>query len=186
MKVPISEIASWHDDAGYIDALSECVQEGMEAIPAETRAAAKVVYSAHSLPLKFVEAGDLYPDQIRATAALVHARSGLSQPYEIAWQSKVGPIPWLSPSSSERIQALPREGVRDVVVVPISFVNDHIETLHELDIELAEEARAAGIRNFVRAPGLNLRPRFLRALADILGTHLTVQGILSTVQSHGT
>lgn len=173
--VPISEIRQWHDAPAYVAAWAECVTEAMAQVPPAHRAAARVVYSAHSLPLKFVQEGDPYPDQVRATAALVHAATGLSQDWEVAWQSKVGPIPWLSPSSVERIRALPGEGVRDVVVVPISFVNDHIETLQELDLALRDEARAAGMRSFVRAPSLNTRPAFLRALADVVGRHLRAE-----------
>lgn len=178
VRIPITEITSWHDDPSYVAALAECVNDGMSQVPAEFQTDTRVVYSAHSLPMQFVDAGDPYPAQIRATAALVHAQSGLEQSYEIAWQSKVGPVTWLAPSSIERIRALPGEGVRDVVVVPISFVNDHIETLQELDLALAEEARHAGVRTFVRAPSLNLRPRFIRALADILLAHLRDQGVL--------
>ncbi|MBI5851687.1 MAG: ferrochelatase [Planctomycetes bacterium] len=183
LRVPMTAITSWHDHPSYIAALADCVREGVGRVPFEFRPGARVVYSAHSLPMKFVDAGDPYPGQIRETAALVHAEAGLLQHYEIAWQSKAGPVRWLAPSSIERIRALPAEGVRDVVVVPISFVNDHIETLQELDIALAEEARRAGMRTFVRAPGLNLRAPFVRALADVLVAHLRAQGVLEPVPS---
>ncbi len=183
LRVPITAITSWHDHPSYVAALADCVREGMGRVPLEFRAETRVVYSAHALPMKFVDAGDPYPGQIRETAALVHAATGLRQAYEIAWQSKAGPVRWLTPSSIQRIRALPAEGVRDVVVVPISFVNDHIETLQELDIALAEEARRAGMRTFVRAPGLNLRAPFVRALADVLVAHLREQGVLEPVPS---
>lgn len=178
VDVPITEITSWHDAPTYVQSLAECVVEGVKGVPAEHRAGCKVVYSAHSLPMKFVDEGDPYPDQVRQTAELVHSATGLDHPWEIAWQSKVGPIPWLEPSSIDRIRALPAEGVRDVVVVPISFVNDHIETLQELDLALREEAEKAGMRTFVRAPSLNARPSFLRALADVLFDHLRTQGLV--------
>lgn len=179
LSTPITEIASWHDHGGYVEALAECVRAGVDEVPAERRAGAKVVYSAHSLPMKFVRAGDPYPEQVRATAALVHAQSGLPQRWEVSWQSKVGPLEWLGPGSIERIEALPGEGVRDVVIVPITFVNDHIETLQELDMDLRERAAAAGIRTFVRAPSLNVRPAFVDALAGLLGGHLREQGLVA-------
>lgn len=175
--IPITAIEQWHEHPSYIAAMAECVREGLAQVPPAQRGMARIVYSAHSLPMKFVDAGDPYPDQIRRTAELVHRATGIALPYEVSWQSKVGPVKWLSPSSVERIQALPGEGVRDVVVVPIAFVNDHIETLQELDRELRDEARAAGMRTFVRAPSLNVRPRFLRALADVLGEHLAANGL---------
>lgn len=180
VATPLSTIEGFHEHPAYVAAMAECVCEGLEQVPQDLRAGARVVYSAHSLPLKFVEQGDPYPGQIRRTAELVHRETGLANPFEISWQSKVGPVRWLSPSSQDRIRALPGEGTRDVVVVPIAFVNDHIETLQELDLELRHAAGEAGMRTFVRAPSLNVRPAFLRALADILLEHLQQQGLLAT------
>jgi ferrochelatase len=176
VRVPITEIRGFHDHPDYTGALAATVREASARLPAGAQA--KVVYSAHSLPMKFVRAGDPYPEQIRASAELAHQRSGVDLPFEVSWQSKVGPVEWLQPSTIERIQSLPGEGVRDVVVVPISFVNDHIETLQELDLALRDLAMPAGIRTFVRAEALNVRPDFLQALANILLAHLHAQGLL--------
>ena len=96
--------------------------------------------------------------------------------HEITWQSKVSPLKWLKPSTIDRVGALYEEGRRHIVVVPVSFTSDHIETLHELDIQLAGIARDSGL-GFARAPSLNLRPTFIKALAEILGSHLQELGV---------
>jgi ferrochelatase len=184
LRAPISAIRGFHDHPDYTAALAATVREAVQRLPAQHRAQSKVVYSAHSLPMKFVRAGDPYPGQIRASAELAHRVSGVDLPFEVAWQSKVGPVEWLQPSAIERIRALPQEGVRHAAVVPISFVNDHIETLQELDLALAAEAEAAGIRTFARAPALNVRPDFLQALANILLAHLRSQGLLAPAPAH--
>jgi ferrochelatase len=184
VRAPISAIRGFHDHPDYVSALAATVRDAVQRLPAQHRAQSKVVYSAHSLPMKFVRAGDPYPEQIRASAELAHRRSGCELPFEVAWQSKVGPVEWLQPSTIDRIRALPQEGVQHAAVVPISFVNDHIETLQELDLALAAEARAAGIRTFARAPALNVRPDFLQALANVLLAHLRSQGLLAAAPAH--
>ena len=177
IEVPRSEIGSFHDHPSYAAAVAECVVAGLEQIPVERRAAARIVYSAHSLPMSLVERGDPYPGHVRGSVAAVQRATGLPQQHEIAWQSKVGPARWLEPSTVDRIRALPAEGVRDALVVPISFTSDHIETLHELDVELAEDAAAAGLEGLWRAPSLNDRAAFAAALADVLAEHLGVAAV---------
>jgi len=125
--------------------------------------------SAHSLPMSFVNDGDPYPAEIEATFRGVRER--LKEPKPrclLAFQSQTGPVAWLGPQTSDVIRELGREGRRDVLVAPIAFVSDHIETLYEIDVMFAEEAKAAGIADFRRAESLNLDPRFLDALADVV------------------
>jgi ferrochelatase len=99
-------------------------------------------------------------------------RLGIGNPWTLAWQSRLGPVRWLGPSVEDEIERIGKEGHRTVVVSAVSFVSDHIETLHELDIELREEAERAGITRFVRAPSLNDGSDFLDALADVVRTSL--------------
>ena len=134
------------------------------------------MYSAHSIPIDVAESGDPYPEQIRECVDLVHRGSGLDIDYELTWQSKVGPVKWLVPSTLERVKALHSEGRRHIVVVPISFTSDHVETLYELDIQVAQAAVDSGL-GFARAPSLNIRPTFIKALAEILGAHLEELGV---------
>lgn len=174
VRTPLSTIEAWAECPVFVQTLVELTREGIAASPAERPT---IVYTAHSLPQKVIDGGDPYADQVRATVAAVHAHLG-DLPMELTWQSRVGPIRWLSPSTRDRLTALPGEGVKDVVVVPVTFVNEHIETLHELDIELAQEAREAGMESFVRVPAPGVRPHFLTALAGLVQDHLDEHGLL--------
>ena len=162
-------IDRWAEAASYLDALAARVEEGLAAFPNGRRADAVVLMSAHSLPMSFVNDGDPYPAQIEATYRAVVARLREPKPRcLLAFQSQTGPVAWLGPQTSDVIRELGRAGQRDVLVAPIAFVSDHIETLYEIDVMFAEEAKAAGIANFRRAESLNLDPRFLDALAGVV------------------
>ncbi len=159
--VPRRVVRSWHDHPAYLDALAEAVDEGLRDLGEAT-----VLFSAHSLPMKLIEQGDPYLDQVRVTVAGVVER--LKNPsHRLAFQSRTGPVRWLGPGVEETLETLAAEGVRRVLVAPVSFVSDHIETLYEIDVEYAELARTLGIREFRRCPGLNTRPSFIQALATI-------------------
>jgi len=126
-----------------------------------------LLFSAHGTPLDLVKRGDPYSDQIRETMELVMSQRGHDKKYVLSFQSKVGPKKWLSPSTTDTISNLGQMGVADLLVIPIAFVSDHIETLHELNIEARETADHAGIRNFRVTEGLNDHPLFIECLADI-------------------
>jgi ferrochelatase len=89
-------------------------------------------------------------------------------PHSLSWQSRAGRQPWLSPDTVDEVTRLAAEGVRHLVVVPVSFVSDHIETLHELDIRLSSHAKEMGIQSFHRASALNDSPPFIEALKPIV------------------
>ena len=118
------------------------------------------------------DAGDPYQQEIEACSRLVMAKLeqllGHGNPYTLAYQSRVGPVEWLKPYTDEALVRLGEEGVQELVVVPISFVSEHIETLEEIDIEYREIATEAGIRNFVRVPALDTYPTFIKGLADLV------------------
>jgi ferrochelatase len=124
-------------------------------------------FSAHGTPLDLVKRGDPYSDQIRETMELVMSQRGHDKKYMLSFQSKVGPKKWLSPSTTSTITQLGNTGVTDLLVIPIAFVSDHIETLHELNIEARETAEHAGVVNFRVIEGLNDHPLFIECLADI-------------------
>jgi len=138
------------------------------------------VFSAHSLPLALVEKGDPYPGQIETTVALVRQLGAWRNPHILCYQSRVGPQKWLQPSLTDTIEKLARAGTKRVLVVPISFVTEHIETLHEIDIEAREQAESAGITEFHMMPALNDSPLLIRALADLV---LRAVGMRSGVAS---
>jgi ferrochelatase len=118
------------------------------------------------------EAGDPYQKEIEDCAALIMERLerelGHPNPHTLAYQSRVGPVEWLKPYTEDALHDLGQAGTRDLVVVPISFVSEHIETLEEIDIEYRELATEAGVVNFRRVPALDTDPTFVRGLADLV------------------
>jgi ferrochelatase len=166
-RVEVSWIDSWYDDPLYLDAMAETVRGAAARFPDPDPSSIRLLYSAHSIPARYVAEGDPYLEQTRAT--MRHIDELLEGRYRsvLAFQSKVGPVAWLEPATRDVLQELGREGVRRVLVVPISFVSDHIETLQEIDILYRNLARSAGIAEFERAASLNLHPKFIEALARL-------------------
>jgi ferrochelatase len=167
----IAEIRSWQDDPGYIAALARTVSEELGRFPDQDPSRTHIVFSAHSVPVRYIEEGDPYLDQTRQTVKLVMEQLG-SRPHTLSFQSKVGPVKWLEPSTDATLRALAAEGVTQALLVPISFVSEHIETLYELDILYAEVAQEVGLKHYRRAPALNCRPDFIEALADLVHRQL--------------
>jgi ferrochelatase len=161
---PMVEVKSWPDDAGYIAALCGQIEETLQRRSAE---GTHLLFSAHGVPKSFIDGGDPYQAETEKTVAAVMERFS-GTPHSISYQSRMGRTEWLKPETVEEVIRLGREGVHKLVVVPVSFVSDHIETLHELDIRLRETARGAGISEFLRVPALNDSPAFIRALRDIV------------------
>jgi len=157
------EIASWPTESRYVDCLVDDIKAGLAALPANSKTV--VVYSAHSLPVKFIEEGDPYLDQIKETIAAVEAKTGVAG--RLCFQSRSGPVRWLAPSTPEMLATLAAEGAQDLLVVPISFVSDHVETLYEIDILYRRQAEALGMR-LQRTPGLNARPNFIAVLQALV------------------
>lgn len=170
-RLPIRCIRSWYDHPGYVLAMAELIAAGVRSC--EDPGSAHVFFSAHGVPKSYVEeAGDPYQQEIEACSRLVMGKLedllGHDNPYTLAYQSRVGPVEWLKPYTDEALVRLGEEGVKELVVVPISFVSEHIETLEEIDIEYREIATEAGISNFVRVPALDTYPTFIKGLADLV------------------
>ena len=166
---PTHEVENWPDHPAYAALLRRTVDEAVaeaELDRGEERDAIHVLFSAHSLPLKIVEKGDPYPSDVLRTVEAV-AR-GLAHPWSLCYQSRNGRLPWLEPYTEDALARLGREGVRRVVVVPVSFVSDHIETLYELDLLYRELARKCGIEHYYRARAFNGDPEFAAVLRGIL------------------
>ncbi len=158
-----SVISSWYDHPRYVDALAENIKKGLDLLGGS----ADVLFSAHSLPMSIVKAGDPYVSHIEATIHEVVKRTACR--WHLSYQSKSGPVKWLEPSTEEKIKELAGGGVKSVLVVPISFVSDHIETLYEIDILYKRQAEAAGMK-LLRAESLNTNPLFIAALKDMVMT----------------
>ena len=162
----IFTVLSWQDHPRYIDALVEKIQKGIDAFrPSRRRGDVHLLFSAHSLPEKFIEEGDPYVEHIQTTIGEIVKRIEIE--WDLSYQSKSGPVKWLSPSTDEMIGILSGRGVKKLLVVPISFVSDHIETLYEIDILYKKLAASHGMR-LERTESLNTSPLFISALADIV------------------
>ena len=156
---------SWFNHPVYIDALVEKIREKMKDFQNKP----VVLFSAHSLPQKFIDEGDPYANEIRGTIEAVLKKIDIQ--WHLSYQSKSGPVKWLAPSTEHKLEELAGKGVKDLLVVPISFVSDHIETLYEIDILYKNMAQKLGI-NLKRAESLNTSPKFIEALKDIVITNM--------------
>ncbi len=164
--VPVRVVESFQDHPLYISALVERIEHGLAQFlrPAEVH----LLFSAHGLPLSLVERGDPYPKQVEATVRSVLELGAWRNPHTLCYQSRLGRQKWLEPSLIETIGRLAESGVRRMLVIPISFVTEHIETLFEVNIEARELARRSGVESFATMPALNDSPRFIAALADLV------------------
>jgi ferrochelatase len=176
-----SVIDRWPVHPGYVSAIVKLVQEGLDRFPADVRSQVPIVFSSHGLPQKIIERGDQYAQEVAGTVQAVMQKLEYSNPYIHAWQSKVGPLPWLVPKTEKVLEGLGKQGFKNVLVAPVGFTSDHVETLFELDIEYKESAMKAGIERFERAASLNDEPLFIDALADVVKTHIE-SGQVSTNQ----
>jgi len=166
-KITVSPIREWCDHPAYIRAMCDTVQQCADSHKLELRDIA-VVFSAHGIPLKFIEQGDPYARQIERSVGLIAGQLGLRGNYHLCYQSRVGRLEWLGPSTEELLKELAAKKVRDIMLVPISFVSDHLETLYEMDILYREKAIEYGIPNFYRAPALNNSPFLIEALKELV------------------
>ena len=165
----LNTVTHWPDHPEYISLLRTSVDEALSLAQSDgddMTGKIHIVFSAHSLPMKIVERGDPYADDVARTVEAV--TQGLRQPWTLAYQSRNGRMPWLKPYLDDELKRLGREGVETVIVVPISFVSDHIETLFELDRLYRDVARKHGIKNYYRARCFNDNPRFPRVLQSIV------------------
>jgi protoporphyrin/coproporphyrin ferrochelatase len=169
--VPVHVVDPFYREATYLDALVEKVNEALSRFLCPERT--EIVFSAHSVPMSVIEKGDPYQRQIEETVRLLIARGGWNNPHRLCYQSKVGASRWLQPSLHQTLKVLSAERVREVCVVPIAFVSDHVETLGEIDHEARHEAHELGITQFEMTGGLNDSPKFIQALTEIVQQALT-------------
>lgn len=159
-------IREYYDHPLYIEALADNISASLAKFASANDVT--LVFSAHGLPVSFIERGDPYQKQIEETVRLVMQKGGWPNPHIICYQSKVGPQEWLAPSLDDTIHRLAHEKCKSVLVCPVAFVTEHIETLHEINIETRAEAVALGIERFEMVPSLNDSPKFIAALADLV------------------
>jgi ferrochelatase len=164
-NLEITRIAPFYNHPLYIAALAEKIAAALAGFG--DPAGVQLLFSAHGLPQSFIDSGDPYLDQIQTTVSLVMERfAGVS--HHLAFQSRAGPVKWLEPATEEKIRELAAAGTQQLLIVPISFVSDHIETLYEIDIQYAQEAQSLGIGDFRRVESLNSSPLFISCLAELV------------------
>ncbi|MER3524110.1 MAG: ferrochelatase [Ignavibacteria bacterium] len=169
--IPTILIKEYYDHPLYIQAIVQNITACVEQAPVEERSRIHLVFSAHGTPMKLVKEGDPYSHHIRRTVEAVMQAGRFGLPHHLCFQSKVGPQKWLEPSLEQTIERLAAEKATHLVVIPIAFVSDHIETLSEINIEAREQAEHLGVKFFAMTPGLNTHPVFIRALADLVLRH---------------
>jgi protoporphyrin/coproporphyrin ferrochelatase len=165
-NTPVHCVETFYRNPMYLDALVEKIEEALSRFPSPNDP--EIVFSAHSVPMSVIDKGDPYQRQIEETVRLLMQRGGWSNPHRLCYQSKVGASRWLQPSLHHTLKVLAAERVREVCVVPVAFVSDHVETLGEIDHEAREEAHQLGIQRFEMTAGLNDSPKFIQALSEIV------------------
>jgi ferrochelatase len=161
-------IESYHDHPTYIDAFVERIEQGLERFPSDRRDDVNILFSAHGTPMKLVRQGDPYSQQIKETVKSIMGRGRFKQSHRLCYQSKVGPLKWLEPSTPNTIAELAAKGVKDMLLVPVAFASDHLETLFELGIEYRRQAKEKGVEQYEVTEGLNDSPKFIDALAELV------------------
>ena len=166
-KINYTVIPSWFDEPGYIQAMVKLLSQEIDQCDDPDNAV--IFFSAHGVPVSYVEeAGDPYQSEIEGCVKAILKTLNRKNDHVLAYQSRVGPVEWLQPYTDDSLEALGAKGTKELVVVPISFISEHIETLQEIDIEYREVAEKAGIQNFRRVPAMNTDADFINALGDMI------------------
>jgi len=162
--VDIEVIRTWHDHPGYVEFQAKLIREALDDTPVGT----PIVFSAHGLPVRVVERGDPYPMETQATVDAVIAWLPDGIETRLGYQSRTRPIKWIGPGTEEVLADLASEGHTSALMVPLSFVSDHIETLYEVDMLFRDKAADVGITDYRRTGMMNDRPEVGPMLADIV------------------
>lgn len=170
-------------EEGFIGAHVELLRKAIGEF--QTRDEFRILFSAHGLPKRVIEAGDPYRSQVEATCAAVMAALG-GGPFDWAtcFQSRVGPLEWIGPATDKEIERAGAEG-KSLIVVPIAFVSEHSETLVELDIEYAKLAGDSGVPRYLRVPALGTQEKFIKGLAGLVGEALAGNGLFCPEEDAG-
>ena len=172
-------VESYYTHPLYLKAINDRIESGLAKLPVEVRENTYLLFSAHSTPESIIKNGDPYQEQIIASVKEIMNFRNNDFKYGISYQSKVGPVKWLEPSTEETLKELSEEGYTSIFVIPISFVSDHIETLFELNIEYREVADESKIQYYTIMEGLNESPLFINLLAELISDktkHLDLNG----------
>ena len=164
-EMELIKIRDWHNNKFYIKVWSDKINSLLESC---NNKAPTIIFSAHGIPEKYVKQGDPYQSQTEETIKLIIKKLNRQVEWRLSYQSRVGPMKWLQPNTIDTIKKLGKNGTDSVIMVPISFVSDHSETLYEMDIQYKKLTEEVGIKNFMRVESLNSDPNFIEALKHIV------------------
>ncbi|MGD1044019.1 MAG: ferrochelatase [Bacteroidota bacterium] len=173
LNIPTRFACCYPNHPALIEAFVENINKSLTRFSNILPANIDLVFSAHGVPVRYIQKGDPYQLHIEETVRRVVEQGKWESPYTLCFQSKVGPMQWLKPSLIETIERLASEGRKNLLIIPIAFVTDHIETLHEINIDVRNHAMARGVRQFELMPALNDHPKFIECLTDLVTQQLT-------------
>lgn len=160
----VLRVDNYRTNSSYIAAINERIDKTILRFPEEVRKEIQLVFSAHGTPVSMVKNGDPYSHHIKETVDKVMEERNYTHPHHLCYQSKVGPVKWLTPATDTMIEDLANAGKKHLLIIPISFVSDHVETSFELDIEYRHVADQFNIENYIVMEGLNDSKLFIEAL----------------------
>jgi len=172
-QIEIIKINDWFNHEGYIDSWVHLIEGSLSQMNGAAKENVHLIFSAHGIPQKLVERGDPYEKQTEASVSLILDKLRWQGDWTLSYQSRVGPVKWLLPATDELLVELGKKGTKSVLMVPISFVSDHSETLYEMDIQYLELAKDSGIEHFQRVVTPNCHPLFIEALKDMVMKRLS-------------
>lgn len=181
----IDKIRHFYNHPGFIEPQAEKLRIALAAIPEHRRAAAHLVFTAHSVPVAMADSSD-YVVQLREACVLVTERASPGMQWELVYQSRSGPphVPWLEPDISDHLEKIASTGVTDVVLVPIGFISDHLEVRFDLDVEAAETAAELGL-NLVRAQTVGAHPAFVRMIRELVMERIDAPAVRTALGDRG-
>ncbi len=168
LRIPTQYVCCYPAGEGYVGALVENINALLERFRGVDPASIDLLFSAHGVPVSYIAKGDPYQMQMEYTVRQVMAAGGWTSPHRLCFQSRVGPMKWLQPSLVETVHQLAATGRKNLAVIPVAFVTDHIETLHEINIDVRREAMALGVERFELMPALNDHPKYVDGLAGLV------------------
>ncbi len=174
-KWKVHFLKDYHLNHKYIGAINARIDEALQQFPEDIRDEVHLLFSAHGTPVSFREKGDPYSFQIKETMKAVMEQRGHDLPHWLSFQSRVGPVKWLEPNTEKFLDVLHGYGLKHLLVIPIAFVSDHIETSMEIEIEFKEVADELGIENFICTRGINDHPLFIEALGDMVEEKISLK-----------
>lgn len=166
LNLPFRVIKQYPDDDFFIDTMVDMINEKLEHITDPSKY--RLLLSAHGLPKKTIDAGDLYQAQVEQTcAALMEKINNKALDHVVCYQSRVGPLEWIGPSTDDEIERASKDN-KNIIMVPVAFVSEHSETLVELDIEYKKLAEKTGIKEYIRISTVQDRDRFIKGLSALV------------------